>query len=59
MRVLQMSPGRCVQLVEFGGAGQAHLEHLRPHGADQVGADSPAGVAGRVHLHPGFYLDIV
>jgi len=54
-----MSPGRCVQLVEFGGAGQAHLEHLRPHGADQVGADSPAGVAGRVHLHPGFYLDIV
>ena len=54
-----MSPGRCVQLVEFGGAGQAHLEHLWPHGADQIGADSPAGVARRIHLHPGFYLDIV
>ncbi len=54
-----MSPGCCVQLVEFGGPGQAHLEHLRPHGADQVGADSPARVAGLVHLHPGFYPDIV
>ena len=54
-----MSPGRRVQLVEFGGAGQAHIEHLRPHGTNEISADDPPGIARRVHLHPGLHLDIV
>ena len=53
-----MSPGRPVQVVELGRAGQAHLEHLRLHGAYEVSTDGPPGIAWRVHLHSGLYLDI-
>jgi len=28
MRVLEMSPGRLIQLIEFGCAGQVHLQHV-------------------------------
>ena len=58
MRVLEMSPGCGVQLVEFRGAGQAHVEHLGPHGAYEIRADGPPGISRRVHLHSGLHLDI-
>jgi hypothetical protein len=54
-----MSPGWGVQLVEFRGAGQAHVEHPWPHGAYEVRADRRPGIARRVHLHPGLHLDVL
>lgn len=55
----EVRAGCGVEFVKVRGADQPHLQYLRAHGADQVSADGPAGVTGRVRLHPGLHGDPV